>query len=260
MAVCTGGISFGRIFRFFLNCPENCGKYRVSNSGFDFINHLSHVRRHLELSVTAVIAVEHFVVYPAAVKYFIVQTAEFRNIVYHKMRQRIQLLLDWFRHELVNRLSFRREHFTNRCELLKNSFREIVMLRFRKHSCGIVSDLSAKLFYKAVFLVVEFNELVVIGAFDNIYPYLVANHRIDLVYKNLLRLVPPHDMNVRLSLFQMNRRKVLDVFLLQFHVSGDIADMEFHPFLPVNKRPQSGFLRAFRSERKNAVKYIAVRS
>ena len=63
-----------------------------------------------------------------------------------------------------------------------------------------MSDLSAKLFYKAVFLVVEFNELVVIGAFDYIYPYLVANHRIDLVYKNLLCLVPPYNMNVRLSL------------------------------------------------------------
>ena len=104
MAVCTGGILFGRIFRFFLDCPENCRKNRVSNSGFDFINHLSHVRRHLELSVTAVIAVEHFIVDPAAVEYLIVQTAEFRNIVYQKMRQRIQFLLDWLRHELVNRL------------------------------------------------------------------------------------------------------------------------------------------------------------
>ena len=200
MAVCTGGISFGRIFRLILDRPENCRKNRGSNSSFDFIDHLSHVRRHLELSVTAVIAVEHFVVDPAAVKYFNVQAAEFRNIVYHKMRQRIQLLLDWFRHELVNHLSFRREHFTNRCELLKNSFREIVIFRIRKRSSGIVSDLSAKLFNKAVFLVVEFNELIVIGAFDNIYPYLVANHRIDLVYKNLLRLVPPYNMNVRLSL------------------------------------------------------------
>ena len=129
MAVCMG-VSFCGTFRLILYRSENCGKYRVSNSGFDFIDHLSHIRRHLELSVTAVIAVEHFIVYPAAVKYFIVQTAEFRNIVYHKMRQRIQLPLDWFRHELVNRLSFRREHFTNRCELLKNSFREIVMLCF----------------------------------------------------------------------------------------------------------------------------------
>lgn len=59
---------------------------------------------------------------------------------------------------------------------------------------------------------------------------------------------------------KLNSRKVFDIFLLHFHVSGDIADMEFHPFLPVNKRPQSGFLRAFWSERKNAVEYIAVRS
>ena len=176
------------------------------------------------------------------------------------MRQRIQLLLDWFRHELVNRLSFRREHFTNRCELLKNSFREIVMLRFRKRSCGIVSDLSAKLFYKAVFLVVKFNKLVVICAFDNIYPYLVANRRIDPVYKDFLRFVPPHDMNVRLSCFKVNSRKIFYVFQFHIHVTGDIADVKFHPFLPVNKRPQSGFLRAFWSERKNAVKYIAVRS
>ena len=259
MAVCTGGISFGRIFRFFLNCPENCGKYRVSNSGFDFINHLSHIRRHLELSVTAVIAVEHFIVDPAAVQYFIVQTAEFRNAVYHEMRQRIQLLLDWFRHELINRLSFRREHITNSCELLKNRFRKIVMQCTRKRTSGIVSDLLAKLFYQAVLLIVEFNKLVVICAFDNIYPYLVANYRIDFVYKDFLRLIPPYNMNVRLSLFQMNRRKILDIFLLHFHIPGDIADMEFHPFLPVAKCPQSGFLCAFRSERKDTVEHVAVR-
>ena len=118
------------------------------------------------------------------------------------------------------------------------------MLRFRKRSCGIVSDLSAKLFYKAVFLVVKFNKLVVICAFDNIYPYLVANRRIDPVYKDFLRFVPPHDMNVRLSCFKVNSRKIFYVFQFHIHVTG----------------PQSGFLRAFWSERKNAVKYIAVRS
>ena len=133
------------------------------------------------------------------------------------------------------------------------------MLRFRKRSCGIVSDLSAKLFYKAVFLVVKFNKLVVICAFDNIYPYLVANRRIDPVYKDFLRFVPPHDMNVRLSCFKVNSRKIFYVFQFHIHVTGDIADVEFHPFLPVAKCPQSGFLCAFRSERKDTVEHVAVR-